>query len=754
MWNPKIAPGSMSGQLLSVLAILAILFTMMPPAPIHGQTGAGYALQFDGTTDFVRLAETASIMASGWKDTKTVSLWVRPTGTATCTVPDVAQCDAIFGDRPRWWGISRGTIGGNDRIWVWNYDGSYDVVAVPYDANEWVHIALVHNGGTLAAYKNGFLVGSVPSGTTQQPDTGAQPVLHIGGVINNATRNWTFQGRIDEVRIWNAALDATTLQAWMFQELTTAHPNWSDLAAYYKMSNGSGAALTDDSGNGWTGVLEDGGSGVPADGPITWVLSGAFDGAPNNPPVADNQTVTTAEDTPVDITLTGSDSDSDPITYHLGDLPTHGTVTGTPPEVAYTPDPDFHGSDSFTFKVNDGAVDSAVATVDITVEPVNDPPQATADEAATNEDIAITLDVLGNDDDIDGDVLTITVVSAAAHGVVVNNDADLTYTPAADFNGPDAFTYTISDGNGGEATAQVTVTVEPVNDPPDPVDDLATTPEDTAVVIDVLSNDTDAEGDSLTLIDVSSPAFGSVITGSQIVTYTPNLNFNGDDSFTYLVSDGQGGSAFGLVTVTVTSVNDPPVAQDDPGILTDEDVALTIPVLDNDSDIDGDDLTITDVGDAGNGMVTNNGIDVTYTPAADFNGADAFTYTISDGNGGEATAQVTVTVEPVNDPPVALDDAVTTDFETSATIDVLANDSDVDSLVITVSSVGLPANGAAVNNGTDVTYTPAAAFSGTDTFTYTISDGSGGSDTAQVTVTVNPAAEPPRSFIYLPLIIR
>lgn len=650
MRNHKTVSDSISGRLISVLAILTILFTMMFPAPAHGQTGAGYALQFDGTSDFVRLAETASMMASGWTNTKTVNLWVKPTGTATCTNPDVAQCDAIFGDRARWWGISRGAIGGNDRIWVWNYDGNYDVVAVPYNVNEWVHIALVHGGGVLAAYKNGVLVGSVPSGSTQQPNTVAQPVLHIGGIINTTERNWTFQGQIDEVQIWNTALDAATLQTWMFQELTAAHPNWSDLAAYYKMSDGSGAALTDDSGNGWTGALEDGGSVVSPDGPIAWVPSGAFGDAPNNSPVADDQTVTTTEDTPVDITLTGSDLDSDPLTYHLGDSPAHGTVTGTLPDVTYTPNPNFHGSDSFTFKVNDGAADSAVATIDITVSPANDPPQATADEGTTNEDIAITLDVLSNDDDIDGDVLTITVVSAAAHGVIANNGVDLTYTPAADFFGSDAFTYTISDGNGGEATAPVTLTVEPVNDPPDPVNDLATTAEETAVVIDVLGNDTDAEGDSLTLVDVSSPAFGSVITGSQIVTYTPNLDFNGDDSFTYLVSDGNGGTAFGLVTVTVTLVNDPPAAVDDEAT-TDEDVAITVGVLNNDDDIDGDVLTITVVGSAVHGTVLNNGTDLTYTPAANFSGADVFTYTISDGNGGSATAQVTVTVNPAAEPP-------------------------------------------------------------------------------------------------------
>ena len=262
-------------QALSLLIILSVLLTGLPAQFALADTN--YALQFDGSNDYVRLAQTASIFGPGWESTKSVELWVRPEGTSpTCQYPDPVWCDAVFGDRPRWWGISRGVINGLDRLWVWNWDtNGMDAIAMEYTPDEWVHIALVHSDGLLRAYKNGIEVGSIPSGPTQQPSTGALPFLHIGGVINNAARNWTFQGQIDEVRLWNVARSASDLAAFRTQELTGTE---SGLVAYYKMSDGSGLTLTDESLNAWDGTLHDGYGVVPPDGQYPlWVISTAFE---------------------------------------------------------------------------------------------------------------------------------------------------------------------------------------------------------------------------------------------------------------------------------------------------------------------------------------------------------------------------------------------------------------------------------------------------------------------------------------------
>ncbi len=192
------------------------------------------------------------------------------------------------------------------------------------------------------------------------------------------------------------------------------------------------------------------------------------------------------------------------------------------------------------------------------------------------------------------------------------------------------------------------------NGPPVAVGDSTTTAEDTAIVIRVLDNDSDVDGDSLSVIEVSTPSNGSVaITGAgTTVTYTPNANFHGSDLFTYKVSDGNGSTDTGTVTVTVTSVNDPPVAMGD-STTTDEDRAIVIRVLDNDTDADGDALSVTAVSVPSNGRaaIRNAGATVTYTPNSSFHGSDSFTYVASDGNGGTDTGTVNVTVTAVDDEP-------------------------------------------------------------------------------------------------------
>ncbi len=378
-------------------------------------------------------------------------------------------------------------------------------------------------------------------------------------------------------------------------------------------------------------------------------------------------------------------------------------------------------------------------------------PVAVDDPYLLDEDGSVAIDVLPNDTDADLDFLTayqVTSPNGTLTPAVFPTSGLATYTPDPDFNGTDSFTYQVSDcGVANPAclseVATVTFTVTPVNDDPVALDDVATTDEDTPVSIDVLSNDSDVDLDTLSISAVGAPSNGAAVINGLNIDYTPALNFNGTDSFTYNVSDGNGGTDTATVTVTVNPINDDPVAVDDADT-TDEDTPVTIDVLANDSDVDGDTPGVTGVTQPANGSVTFTAADVTYTPNADFNGSDLFTYTIGDGNGGSDTASVDMTVTAVNDDPVAVDDADTTDEDTPVTIDVLANDSDVDGDSLSVASVTQPVNGLVTSGGTNVSYTPNADFNGTDTFTYTIDDGAGGAlDTATVTVTVTAVNDPP-----------
>jgi hypothetical protein len=439
---------------------------------------------------------------------------------------------------------------------------------------------------------------------------------------------------------------------------------------------------------------------------------------------------------PVTVAVLANDADPEdgPLTVVVVSQGEHGTVTiNADSTVTYTSVAGYTGPDTFTYVAADARDGEARATVTVNVAPANLPPAALDDLATTPEDQAVTVSPRANDLDPDDDPLDVTAVTQGANGaVVLNADDTVTYTPAANFGGTDSFTYTLTDGAATDA-ATVTVTVTPVDDPPVANDDAATTSEDAAVTVAVKANDTDVDS-PLDVTAVTQGTNGAVaLNADDTVTYTPAADFHGSDSFTYTLTDGSG-SDTATVAVTVTPVNDAPTANAD-AASTSEETAVTVAVLANDGDVDLDTLTVTGVTQGANGAVTAN--PVTYTPALNFHGTDSFTYTVSDGQGGTATATVSVTVTPVNDAPVAVADAAATPWNTAVTVSVLANDVDVDGPSLAVSGVTQGTNGTVtVDAGQTVTYTPVARFAGTDSFSYTVTDGAGGSATATVTVTV------------------
>jgi Ca2+-binding RTX toxin-like protein len=260
---------------------------------------------------------------------------------------------------------------------------------------------------------------------------------------------------------------------------------------------------------------------------------------------------------------------------------------------------------------------------------------------------------LANDADPDGDALRISAVTSPTGGGTVDcttfSDLCAYMAPAA--AGTDSFTYTASDPYGATDTATVTITVLG-NRAPDAADDAVTTPEDTPAYIWVLSNDTDPEGDVLNARGSGSGArgLGSFTCNGPTCEYTPKANVSGTDSFTYTVDDGRGGTDTGTVTVTVTPVNDAPSAVDD-ALTTDQGVAGTVAVLANDSDADGDGLSVATATPGAHGTVSCSPTGTcTYRPDAGFSGTDVFTYTVSDGHGGTDDGSVSVTIKPVEPP--------------------------------------------------------------------------------------------------------
>jgi VCBS repeat-containing protein len=382
---------------------------------------------------------------------------------------------------------------------------------------------------------------------------------------------------------------------------------------------------------------------------------------------------------------------------------------------------------------------------------VNQAPDAVDDSATTAEDTPVTIPVLANDTDPDGDPIAVTSVGTAAHGTVVRNaDGTVTYTPAANYNGADRFTYAISDGAGGTDTATVSLTITPVNDPPVAAGWQFGTNEDTPLNDHLRASDPD--GDPITFAIVTPPAHGTVQLNANdgTFTYTPAADWNGTDVFTFRVNDGTADSNVAQVFVTVRPVNDAPVATDD-AYQTEEDTALSVPgpgVLADDTDVDGDPLTAILVSGPSHGSLTlNPNGSFTYTPAADFNGVDSFTYKANDGRLDSNTVTVNLTVNPVNDPPVAANDAYGLDEDTTLTVaapGLLANDADVDGDPLTAALVSGPAHGSlTLNADGSFAYTPAANYNGSDSFTYKVNDGTADSNPATVSLTINPVNDAP-----------
>jgi hypothetical protein len=267
--------------------------------------------------------------------------------------------------------------------------------------------------------------------------------------------------------------------------------------------------------------------------------------------------------------------------------------------------------------------------------------------------------------------------------------------------------------------------------------DTATTRQNTGVNIAVLANDTDADGNTLSLTAVGPAANGTTARSGVAVLYTPRANFHGTDTFTYTVSDGLGGTATGKVTVTVSAASSPPVAAADTAT-TREDTGVTIAVLANDTDADGNTLSLSAVGPAANGTTARSGVAVLYTPRANFHGTDTFTYTVSDGQGGTATGKVTVTVSPVNDPPVASHGTLTTKEGTAASGLLRASDIDGDTLTYSLVANGHKGTATLTKAATGAyTYTPHPNATGTDTFTFQARDGMTNSNIATVTITIS-----------------
>jgi VCBS repeat-containing protein len=381
-------------------------------------------------------------------------------------------------------------------------------------------------------------------------------------------------------------------------------------------------------------------------------------------PIAVDDALEAREDTPLSGTLTGNDTpsgDGGNVWAKASD-PAHGSVVVNPDgSFVYTPSPDYHGPDSFTYTITDADGDVSTATVTLTVKPVDDLPIAVDDALEAREDTPLSGTLTGNDTPSGDGGNVWAKASDPAHGsVVVNPDGSFVYTPSPDYHGPDSFTYTITDADGDVSTATVTLTVKPVDDLPIAVDDALEAREDTPLSGTLTGNDTPSGDGGNVWAKASDPAHGSVVVNPDgSFVYTPSPDYHGPDSFTYTITDADGDVSTATVTLTVKPVDDLPIAVDD-ALEAREDTPLSGTLTGNDTPSgDGGNVWAKASDPAHGSVVVNPDGSFVYTPSPDYHGPDSFTYTITDADGDVSTATVTLTVKPVNDPPTGTDKTVT-----------------------------------------------------------------------------------------------
>ncbi|WP_454720315.1 MULTISPECIES: tandem-95 repeat protein [Cupriavidus] len=479
----------------------------------------------------------------------------------------------------------------------------------------------------------------------------------------------------------------------------------------------------------------------------------------NDAPVVAGETITTDEDTVLLIeqaTLLANDTDVDnphaDLTVFSVRDGQHGSVELTPDGlIRFVPEQDFHGTATFFYTVCDGAGGYTEARATVELAPVNDAPIVTGEDFRGNEDEVATFtaaSLLSNDRDVDDPQagLTLLAVGNALHGEVrLHADGSVTFIPEADYFGAASFEYTVSDPHGATTTGRVDIELAPVNDAPRLRDDVIAGIEDTALTIDaaaLLANDIDVDNrhDELTITRVGDATHGKVsLNPDGTIRFVPDQDFFGDATFVYEVADGAGGMSVASATIHVAPVNDAPIANDN---IVDgrKGVAVTMTaavLLADDFDIDNPhgDLRIIGVSNAEHGTVRLNADgSVTFLPDPGYGGFPGargeFTYTISDGAGGLATATTTVNLEKINTTPVAVDDGFSGYENTPFIIHAaqfLANDSDPDGDALVVTQVANARHGTVeIQADGQIRFTPATDFHGQASFQYLVSDAYGG----------------------------
>ncbi|MFN8441812.1 MAG: tandem-95 repeat protein [Caldilineaceae bacterium] len=480
---------------------------------------------------------------------------------------------------------------------------------------------------------------------------------------------------------------------------------------------------------------------TPTDTPTDTATATLTPTATDSPPTVGTLYLNPEEDTDAagDISSVVYDADGDTIRLVSITPPLRGTATTSGNRIFYRPNDDFSGPDSFSYTVSVGGRQYQ-GTVQVDVSPINDPPIARSLSANVPQDTEWTLSPLSNASDVDNDKLSLSGFESPAHGTATQSGDNIIYKPNPGYVGADQITFRISDGSE-QAESTIDLNVFPVNHPPIANDVSVAIKEGTGVEVNVLQFASDPDKDALKVTGIENPANGTASFNDTSVSYTPNPGFSGIDAILFTISDGQK-PASAKLQITVLPNHAVEGHVDDISVNEDAPEGVSFDPLKGLVDPDSDPISVivASLTQPEHGTATWNNGQIVYRPTTDFFGNDKVKYQVTDGK-LTTNVEVNVTVLPQNDAPTALPTSVSLNQDTPSTIDIapLVHDIDGDSLSVGVAAP--PTHGQLTLDGSTFTYVPEANYSGDDSFTYSVNDGSGPA-TALVSISVLPVATP------------
>jgi hypothetical protein len=450
----------------------------------------------------------------------------------------------------------------------------------------------------------------------------------------------------------------------------------------------------------------------------------------NSIPSVSNQSISASKNTPKLVMLSASDRDGDVLSFSIYTAPAHGTaVLNANRTVTFTPNHGFLGNDSLQVVAYDGTNTSPPASIGISVAD-NVLPIALSLTASTVQNASVVITPYGIDPD--GDPVAFSITSSPSNGIIGDNgNGTVTYIPKLGFFGSDSFTYSVHDADGNTSPkANVSIAVTRVNHAPNASGGTIATSENATRLVAL--NATDADNDPLTYIVVSLPNHGTIAgAGSNnTLSYRPNPNFHGFDSITFKAFDRQAFSNIANVTIFIMDSSTP--AAKSQMISTFENTAKALRL--NATDLDADPLTFSVTAGPYHGVVTGTAPNLTYTPASNYHGTDAFNFTASDGRNTSPSTIILVNLID-NSVPSASAQSLSTNENAALLLSPAATDSDNDKLTFAIAAAPLHGTAVLNSNGT-ITYTPANNYAGQDRLNFTASDGTNTSPAATISLTV------------------